>query len=508
MGVGIRVHGLGRVGRADQVRVRLPDQARLRVVVRELRRGADRAGVGELGACLEAAGEPLVQPATRAGQQLRLDDLAQQLVAEAVAARGLVLQDAVVERRPEAVVDVRLVDLEDVGEEPLVDRPAGDRRGVHDRPCGPVEPRDAREQDLDHRPRTLGVLGGEQLLDEQRVAPGPAPDPVEDARRRVAARDQRQLAAHGVAVQAVELDDDRRRRPLELPEPGEDRVAAREVVDAAREDDREALGREVPRQEREQVARRAVDPVDVLDDEHDRPGRRQRTEQPEDPLEQASLPEARGEPGRVGRPEWRGDAVAGELGDDRGEVRATGPEDLLQAVGRNGPGEATERGRDRQVRQARDADVEAFANQHEPGLSAVRRRVRRLAHEARLADSCLAKHHDEPRRPGRRRVQLGRERVHGALATDEDGTGDPARHAADGTRPLNGQSRDRVPVHEGAVPEGTTPSVSAGVPGSNPTPDGSVTARSGCRSPHSCRCRPGWKPGRSSCTAGWSSQRS
>ena len=108
-------------------------------------------------------------------------------------------------------------------------------------------------------------------------------------------------------------------------------MTARQVVLAEREHDREPLVGQVPGEEREQVAGRPVDPVDVLDDEHDRCAIREGAEQAEDPFEQARLGEARRElrQGRLGRGFGRGGRRRRlrrpgpvELRDERHELRA------------------------------------------------------------------------------------------------------------------------------------------------------------------------------------------
>ena len=239
----------------------------------------------------------------------------------------------------------------------------------------------------------------------------------------------------------------------------------------------------------------------------------ERPEQPEDPLEQAGLRQPRGQPGAAGGLDGRGDAVGRELGDDGGEVGAARPEELLQAVGRDGPGEAPERGRDRQVREARDADVEAFADEDEaplrvpppcdsPGPASPRARAATSRSRPRRAPRRTA----APLRPTR----STRPRACPRSARDPRGWHSRSRPPCCGwyeaaqraISPSCVRARRRRPQ------KGTASSMSAGVPGANPTPDGGVTARSGCRSPHSCRRRPGWKPRWNSCTAGWSSRRS
>ena len=138
--VGVGVDGVGGVGRADRVLVCLLGEARLGEVDGELARGAGGARIGEVRPLLEAQREPLVEAASRAGEQLALDDLAQELVAEPVAlAGGVEQQHPAGDRGAQRLVDVRLGDLEDQRQQPLLDRTAGDRRRVDDRPRRRIE---------------------------------------------------------------------------------------------------------------------------------------------------------------------------------------------------------------------------------------------------------------------------------------------------------------------------------------------------------------------------------
>ncbi len=210
--VRVGVDGLRGPGGIDRAPVGLLREARLREVVGELGGRADRARVGQLGPGLEPAGEPLVEPAAGARQELVLDGLAHQLVPEPVPRAGrLELQDAALDRRGQPGLGVVLGDVEHLGEEALVDRAAGDRDGVDDAPCRRPERGDAGEHDLDQRQGPLdGVAArGDELLDEQRVALRPPPQAVGEARGLRATRDHPQLAVDRRAVQPAELDDDR-----------------------------------------------------------------------------------------------------------------------------------------------------------------------------------------------------------------------------------------------------------------------------------------------------------
>ena len=214
--------------RADRVRIGLGDEARLREVVGQVCRRPDRAGVGQVRASFEAAREALVEATPAPRQQLGLDDLAEQLVAEPEGAGGRVeLEHAMVERGAETVVDLRVGHIQDLCKQAVVDRSAGNGGGLDQRHGPRIESRDPRQEDVDHRPRVLGLTGREQLLHEQRVALGAPPDALRHAGLEAAAPDQPQLVLHGIAVEPPELEDDRGVQAFDLREPGEDRVPPR-----------------------------------------------------------------------------------------------------------------------------------------------------------------------------------------------------------------------------------------------------------------------------------------
>ena len=100
------VDGCRRFGRVDGGPQRLGEVVGCEPVVGELRRGASTfscAGSVTCGGLGEPVGDGVVKPAPLAGQQVGVDDLAEQGVAEAIGAG-------------------RLVDLEDVAGDGLADR--------------------------------------------------------------------------------------------------------------------------------------------------------------------------------------------------------------------------------------------------------------------------------------------------------------------------------------------------------------------------------------------------
>ena len=205
-------------------------------MVGELRGGARRARVGERRVGLEVAHEPLVEPAAGAREQLALDRLAQQLVPEAAShARRLELQDAAVEGRVQAGIHVRIGRLEHE-RRAAARRPGAPRRPRRRRrPGSRVQPPDPGQEDLHERVGRLAAADRRrrELLDEQRVALRAEPDPVGQPGAGAPPAIDPELAIDAGAVQPPEVDDRRRRHARDLGQPGEDRVAARQVVLAA-----------------------------------------------------------------------------------------------------------------------------------------------------------------------------------------------------------------------------------------------------------------------------------
>ena len=112
--------------------------------------------------------------------------------------------------------------------------------------------------------------GGRQLLGEERVALGAGEELVDQARLGPAAEDPRQLGDHLLAREALErhaLDD---RGALGLGHQRAQRMAAVQLVGAVGGEEQHALLARVAHEEGQEVARGAVGPVDVLEDEHER----------------------------------------------------------------------------------------------------------------------------------------------------------------------------------------------------------------------------------------------
>ena len=207
-----------------------------------------------------------------------------------------------------------------------------------------------------------------------------------------------------------------------------------QVVHATGQDDRQALRGEIADQERDEILRRAIDPVDVLDDERGRAGLGQRVEQPEHALEQAGLAETGWKRSRGGVRNERTWHVRGQLRHDRREVSARRPEQALEGIRRDRPRQPAQGGGDGEIGKPAGPDVETLADEDQRSLPAGR--VRGLLHEARLADPSLAPHDDEPRGTRRAGVDLPDQGGGIPVATDKLRARDAGGHGNDGTAAL------------------------------------------------------------------------
>ena len=216
----------------------------------------------------------------------------------------------------------------------------------------------------------------------------------------------------------------------ELGQQRAQRVRAADVVDAIGPDDQDALALEVAHEEADQVARRGIGPVEVLQDQHDRGLLGDAREHLEHELEQ---PRTSG--GRVAG----GLLVGPEVGHQPGHLRPCGGRDPAVAQLRlrraqHAPQSLGER-RERQPA----GDVHAAAERRNGPVRAGA--GRELLDQARLADSRLPGDQDHPARPGGDRGERRRE------ALELLGPADEAR-AAD-AHPTGISARTTVPPPTG-----------------------------------------------------------
>ena len=254
-------------------------------VVRD-RRGGDGPAGGLVG---ELLGDLGMDPPALAGQQLGVDDLLEQGVAEAVAlAVGRSLEQVVVDQSPKALVELAVGSIVDAAQQAIVD-PHPDRGGQPQRLLVAVgQVRDPTHEDVAQGARqALGPLGGrrEQLLGEQRVSLAAAIQRLEHVVVGCRTRDGLDLVGQLPSGEGRQVDPHRGARPDQLGEHRPQRVPPVQLVAAQRREQHDRTA-EVALQEHQQVERRPVGPVQVLDHEEHRGRRREVLEEAEQQLEQ------------------------------------------------------------------------------------------------------------------------------------------------------------------------------------------------------------------------------
>jgi hypothetical protein len=250
-----------------------------------------RAAAGLGSAPLERLRERPVQLGPLARQQVVLDDLAQQRVAEGVAALGIGDDDLAGDRLAQPFVQLAPLDAGGVLEQAVVE-PAPDREHAQQLGRRRREALDAHHQRVAKRggQRAAPVeAGGEQLLGEQRVALAARVQALDELGGGRCAQDVGERFGELLTREPRQLDPAGARVALELGEHRAQRVAAMQLVGPVGGDDEDALGAERAGEEGEEAARGGVGPVDVLDREHQRRIGRKPVEQGEQRLEDARL---------------------------------------------------------------------------------------------------------------------------------------------------------------------------------------------------------------------------
>ena len=298
-------------------------------------------------------------------------------------------------------------------------------------------------------------------------------DRLDEPRVEVVAGDRAELLGRFAPVERHEREPLDATGPLELGQERQQRVAAMELVGAVGEQEHHRDVAQVPDEEPEQVAGRAVGPVQVLDDEHDRRPRGQALEDPEEQLEQAALARA------VAQGTGRAPAGSGhgpEVGDQPGQLGATLAQDDVELL-RVGPADESAQGfGDRGVRHRTLAEVDAAAEQDDGALGLGDRGD--LRDDPGLADAGLAGQERRAAATLVGRLQGRAQSADLAGSADEDGAGDADRHVVDYHAghgvPSPGKRRD-----VGSIGSVTTPRSRARAGARSRTAGGRPTSGSG-----------------------------
>ncbi|GAA2789878.1 hypothetical protein GCM10020219_071560 [Nonomuraea dietziae] len=326
-----------------------------------------------------------MQALVLAGQQLVVDGLADQRVAEDVGAVVGDLQDVARDGGAQRGLEVELRQAADGRQQGVADPDAARGRDAQDALSLLGKAFDRAEdqvgEGVGHLARAVVAL--HQGLDEQRDALAALVDGLDAGVERRDAENACHLPCDLVARQARQIEPEHARHPAQLGQDGAERMLAVQVVRAVGQHHEHLRLAQVAAEEGDQVAAGPVGPVDVLHDQHHGPRLCQPFEQGEELLE---------EPGPAGV----GVAVRArlaELGQQSGQV-------ALGALGqqRADPGRAdlsdelAERGGERSVGEAVAGELDAAAEQHVRAVG--RRALGEALHQSGLADPCFAAQQD------------------------------------------------------------------------------------------------------------------
>jgi hypothetical protein len=353
-------------------------------VRRELGRGRGRLAAREL------VGEPGVQLLTLAGKQRRVDRLRQQRVAEAEAAPRLVGdEDAVLDGRAQRLAHVALGQRRRGAQQRVADvAPRGRRQPQHALRRA-IEPRHPLQQHDTQAVRQLAALvarRGQELLGVERIAFGAGEDLVGQRPRRCAgarSEQRRQL----LALERPQLDQERRARALDAVGEPAHALRRRGLVLAVGGHQQHAPIVEVVREVDDEVERRRVGPVQVLEHQQHRRVRRAVREEGKRVLEDKQLGAGRfAFAAPISKRAQRLDErLVWQLGAD--EIEAA-PEERLEALGTSACRELR--------RQSGLADARLAGDERRRPVPAARRVQRLLepaelvhASDERLARACL-----------------------------------------------------------------------------------------------------------------------
>ena len=361
----------------DRRRERLSRSTRSRPVRCELRRcrgSAER----------ELFCEPRVQLLALPREDGRVDGLREQGVPEAEDPRlRLGHEDAVLDRLAQRLAHVALRKLADGAEQRVLDVASGGCRNAQQALRWAVEPGHALQQQVAQATRELAVLvgGSEELLGEERVAFRAGGDRVRQRRWRCGARVSCEQRRQFVVSQRPELEQERRTRAPDAVDEPEHALGRCGVVRAVGGEQQHPPGVEVVREEDDEIERRGVSPMQILEHEQDGCGLGALGEQRQRLLEGL------------------------QLGGWRRPIDVRRLPERTQSVG------------ERLVRQLRPDEVDRATEEHlGPGGAGA---TCELGGEPRLADARFPGDEDDRAAPGACRIERALELPELAYASDE-----------------------------------------------------------------------------------------
>ncbi len=319
-----------------------------------------------------------VDAAPLARQQVVVNSLGEQRVAEPVGVSGHLGEHLVVDRGPQGVVELRRRKADHGSEDLVGDAAARARRGAYDEAGVVVESVEPDEEQvgesLGQGRLDVGEAGVDELLGVERVAGGAAYDRLDAFIGEVTGTASRDERAYVGVRQRAQLDAAHAREAYPLGDGLAQRVATVQVVGAIAHDDVHGLAEGVGEDVADQVTGGAVCPVDVFDDEQDRAVRGQVVEAGDDRREELGAVDL------VGLVDGLAGQQRCEGGKSDGQLVALG---LVEDV------ERLDEGLERQVAVA---EVEAVPDEHTMtgGVGA----IDELAEESGLADAGVSTEED------------------------------------------------------------------------------------------------------------------
>ena len=293
-------------------------------VTRELGRELAVAAEEPLGVLAEEFGDAGVQRNAISREEIVVHGFVHQRVPEAISHAVVVGDEHLFEHGiAQRLEQLRLGKLHERGEQAVVGTTTDHGRAAQHFLRDRRQRVDAREHDLAQRLGegvAVGIVGGEELLGEERVAIGTGVGAVDELGRRIAADDRGDELAQLVAIEARELDAFDDAGSVELGERRSQRVPPVQVVGAIGPEQHDPSRAQAAREVHEEIARRPVGPMQVF--EHDQ--RRNPIAEPFEHAEQLLEQRGRAELRILGR----GDAV--QLGDERREIVARRTDDGLE----------------------------------------------------------------------------------------------------------------------------------------------------------------------------------
>ena len=225
-------------------------------------------------------------------QHVLVDRVAGERVPEGVAPAGVVDHEQVaLDGLAQPSVEVRVADARHLGEQLVGHAPAGHRRG-------PQQPLRAGAQRVGPAQQHVGQGRGEvgrvtaaahhpgELLHQVGVAAGPVEDQVDEAGGGFGAEDRAELGGDLAGLEPAQLHVLHRAEPLPAGDQRPQRMAPVQLVGAVGGQQHDPDPAQRPDQEGDQLPGGLVGPVQVLEDQQQRPPGAEPAEQPEDQLEQ------------------------------------------------------------------------------------------------------------------------------------------------------------------------------------------------------------------------------